>query len=109
MTTLANRRSLIVFWLWIVAIPLGCEAPSVEAQQEMHEFVGATMGTSYSVRIVGEQKAEGDPLDLEAVQQKVDQRLAAINYFRMRPQESSAGATAKPFDTGTHGKVGVDR
>jgi len=73
--SISSSRLLVV----VLAALLGCQNAEVEPQRKLHKFFGATMGTSYSVRIVAESRDEDDPLDLEAVQKQVDQRLAEIN------------------------------
>jgi len=68
------------FWLVPLAIILpGCLGAKNGSRSEVHHFSGATMGTSYSVRVVEQSSPSSAPLDLDSIQEKVDRRLGEIN------------------------------
>lgn len=73
-TSVASVRTTNILALLLVALCLGC-SNAESGPAELHHFSGATMGTSYSVRVV----SKDNQLDLDAIQQKVDDRLSEIN------------------------------
>jgi len=69
-----------IYLMPLVAVSLlGCGSVPGEKRQELFHFFGATMGTSYSVRLVAERETDLAPFNLKAVQEKVDRRLSEIN------------------------------
>ncbi len=69
---------LQLFLSFVAALP-GCFGAEVDFRTELHHFSGATMGTSYSVRVVENAPVSTARLELKLLQAKVDQRLGEIN------------------------------
>ena len=72
----SNYGRLLIFFAILAS---GCDTAKTEIRKELRHFSGATMGTSYSVRVVVDASSDSSSFDLESVKQKVDQRLREIN------------------------------
>jgi len=80
-TPLRFLRCFLRLFVFFVALLPGCLGAEVDSRTELRDFSGATMGTRYSVRVVGEAPVFTARLALDLIQEKVDQRLGEINHL----------------------------
>ncbi len=75
----SNHYALKVVAIFFVVIALiGWITSLTMYRAEVRDFSGPTMGTRYTVRIVDVSRAKAEPLDLDDIQEKVDERLDDI-------------------------------
>jgi len=83
MTILAGKsnyyalKTVAIFFVAMMMV--GFFTPLTMYRAEVRDFSGATMGTRYTVRIVDDSWAIGEPLEIAGIQKRIDQRLGEIN------------------------------
>lgn len=79
----ASLPMLILAWICLFFAPACQKAPTYGYIQ------GQTMGTSYHIRYKIPQDAQGNPIDAQTIQTKIDQRLLQINQSMSTYQDDS--------------------